>query len=303
MRVLHFRIGKEEAGLTVREYLNGTVRLSRRQISSLKFRPEGIVLNGQTCRVTCVLSEGDTLCISLKDAGSAYLDPGHFTEPPDILFESEDMLIVSKKAGMVCHPSPGHYADSLANQVAAYAQARGEDWTIRLIGRLDADTSGIQVFAKNAETAARLTKQREEGRMEKTYLALCEGSFGEESGVIDVPIGPDPERLGKMKPDPSGKPALTRYRVLRRAGAAALLQVRIEHGRTHQIRVHLASAGHPLVGDPFYGSGIFGRDTAMLHAHTLRMTDPFTEEAYLFTAPLPALFQNMMKQYGIHCEL
>ena len=287
MRFLSFQIRPEENGMTVREYLSGCLHFSRHQISSLKYRPDGIVVNGQMCRVTRILQEGDALTVGLKDGGSSYLETGGFAEPPDILFENADLLIVNKPAGMVCHPSHGHYADSAANQAAAYAKSKNEDWTIRLIGRLDADTSGILVFAKNSETAARLARQREEGGMRKTYLALCEGSIKQDSGVIDLPIAKDPERLGRMKTDPAGKPAITRYQVLRRGRERTLLRVWITHGRTHQIRVHLASAGHPLVGDPFYGNGVPGKDCAMLHAHTLCMTEPFTGKECRIEAPVP----------------
>lgn len=290
IRIVANTIGQEDDGLTIREYLNRKLRLSHHQISSLKFRADGIVVNGCTCRVTCVLKTGDLLEIGLKDGGNGYLDPGDFTEPPEILFENRDMLIVNKKAGMVCHPSPGHYADSLANQVAAYARAKHEDWTIRLIGRLDADTSGVLVFAKNSETAALLSRQRSEGRMEKTYLAVCEGTPESENGRIDLPIAADPARRGKMMADPSGKAAVTQYQVLSRTDDRTLLRIRIEHGRTHQIRVHLAAIGHPLVGDPFYGIGVPGRDHALLHAHTMALEDPFTKEPIRIEAPLPAEF-------------
>ncbi len=290
VRIVAYTIQAQEEGMTVREYLNGIVRLSHHQISSLKFRPDGIVVNGVTSRVTRILQTGDRLEIGLKDGGNGYLVPGAFTEPPEILFENDDMLIVSKKPGMVCHPSPGHYADTMANQVAAYARSRQEDWTIRLIGRLDADTSGVLVFAKNSETAALLAKQRSEGRMEKTYLAICEGCLSPESGRIDLPIAPDPERRGKMKTDPAGKEAATFYETVLRKEGRSLLRIRIEQGRTHQIRVHLAAAGHPLVGDPFYGNGAAGRDRALLHAHTLVLEDPFSGKEIRVEAPLPAAF-------------
>ena len=287
VRILRYQIKKEEEGLTVREYLNKKVKLSNHQISSLKFRADGIVVNGRTRRVTCVLQEGDLLQIGLKEAGNSYLLPGEFKEPPEILYEDEDMLIVNKVRGMVCHPSPGHYADSLANQVAFYAQSKKEDWTIRLIGRLDSDTSGVLLFAKNSETAALLTKQREEGEMKKSYLALCKGVIEEEYGQVEIPISRDENRLGKMIPNPNGKSAKTFYQVLEREEESCLLDIKIEHGRTHQIRVHMAYAGHPLIGDPFYGDGIEGRDHTLLHAYTLSFVHPFSEKRIEIKAPIP----------------
>ena len=294
VRVLRYDIRKEDEGLTVREYLNTVVKLSNHQISSLKFRADGIVLNGRTRRVTCVLSEGDLLEIGLKDAGSLYLDPGDFKEPPNILYEDEDILVVNKRPGMVCHPSPGHYSDTLANQVAAYCRMKNENWTIRLIGRLDRDTSGILVFAKNSETAAILTAQRNEGLIEKTYLAVCDSVITEDEGRIEIPITRDEERLGKMKTDPSGKEAVSYFKVLDRTDSCTLIKVNIEHGRTHQIRLHMAHIGHPLMGDAFYGNGREG-DCALLQAFRSEFRQPFSNKLIPVEAPVPMRIKDIFK--------
>lgn len=292
VRVLRFNIENKYEDFTVREYLNQIVKLSQHQISSLKFRADGIVVNGRTRRVTCILKENDILEIGLKDAGSAYLDPGEFTTPPEILYEDEDILAVNKKPGIVCHPSPGHYCDTVANQVAAYCRMKNENWTIRLIGRLDRDTSGILIFAKNSETAAMLTRQREEGEIEKLYLAVCDSLIENDAGKIECKIARDEEKLGKMKISEDGKEAATYYKVLQRTDTKTLIGVRIEHGRTHQIRIHMASIGHPLEGDCFYGNGISDKDYAMLHAYKSSFIQPFTGEHIEITAPLPPKIKN-----------
>lgn len=289
-RLLRFTISDAQNGRTIRDFLQNDLRFSKRQISSLKYREDGIRVNGTMQRVTCVLKEGDVLEIVPKSAGSLYLDHGTFTEPPDILYEDGDLLIVNKPSGMVCHPSPGHYADSLANQAAAYCASKGENWTIRVVGRLDKDTSGIVIFAKNSETAALISGKIS---VEKTYYALAEGTFSEPSGKIDLPIGSDEHILGKMKISENGKPAETYYEVLDETGfpqttsLCSLLKVRILHGRTHQIRLHLASIGHPLAGDPMYGSGVKGTTHAMLHCRRIRFEHPFTGEEILLEAPFP----------------
>ncbi len=287
LRILEYHITENDDGLVLKDFLKNRVKLSKRQVSSLKYREDGLVLNGEPVRVTRLLSAGDVLKIGLKTAGSLYLDHGSFDRPLDIIYEDEDLLAVNKPAGMVCHPSPGHYADSLANQAAAYCAEKGEDWTIRIFGRLDKDTSGIVLFAKNSEAAALLEKQRAAGLFRKTYTALVSGVVAQDEGFVDVPIGNDETLRGKMKADPEGKPARTFWQVLSRGKDATLLSLTLEHGRTHQIRVHMAYAGHPLIGDALYGDGIQGETHAMLCATSLAFSQPFTEKPLLLTVPCP----------------
>ena len=284
-RSLKFTVSPECQGRTVRDYLKNELHFSKRQISSLKYREDGIRVNGVMQRVSYVLKEKDVLEIVPKSAGSLYLDHGTFTEPPEILYEDGDLLIVNKPSGMVCHPSPGHFADSLANQVAAYCSQKQENWTIRVVGRLDKDTSGAVIFAKNSETAALVSQKI---RVEKVYYALAEGSFETASGRIDLPIASDETAPGRMKISPSGKPAITLYEVLNSPDPhCSLLRVRIIHGRTHQIRLHLASAGHPLLGDAMYGRGIRGETHAMLHCRSVSLQHPFTSDEIYVEAPFP----------------
>lgn len=316
-RVLSFTVTPDLSGQTIRDFLRNVLHFSRRQISSLKYREDGIRVSGCMQRVSYVLREGDLLEIVPKSAGSLYLDHGTFTEPPEILYEDSDLLIVCKPSGMVCHPSPGHYADSLANQAAAWCASKGENWTIRIVGRLDKDTSGAVIFAKNSETAALLSTKIP---VEKTYYAIAEGIFENISGTIDLPIASDPEVRGRMKISADGKPAETHYEVVETAeaekilspdnsasaygtaaqetgpysGPLSLLKVRITHGRTHQIRVHLAAAGHPLLGDAMYGHGEKGKRHAMLHCREIRFTHPFREEGIVITAPFPEDFTAVL---------
>jgi len=316
-RTLSFTVTRDLSGQTIRDFLRNSLHFSRRQISSLKYREDGIRVSGCMQRVSYVLREGDLLEIVPRSAGSLYLDHGTFTEPPEILYEDPDLLIVSKPSGMVCHPSPGHYADSLANQAAAWRASKGENWTIRIVGRLDKDTSGAVIFAKNSETAALLSTKIP---VEKTYYAIAEGRFERSSGTIDLPIANDPEVRGRMKISADGKPAETHYEVIETTeaekilspdnsasvygtaapetgphpGVLSLLKVHITHGRTHQIRVHLAAAGHPLLGDAMYGHGEKERTRAMLHCREIRFMHPFREESIVITAPFPEDFTAVL---------
>ncbi|MDD6195988.1 MAG: RluA family pseudouridine synthase [[Clostridium] aminophilum] len=293
-RILTVEIGRERDGKTVRDVMRGELLFSEKLMSRIKYRSDGIMLNGVRVRTTAVLREGDRLCLDITDpeeSGSVWAEPPEKTELR-VCYEDEDLLIVDKPSGMVCHPSFGHYADSLANHIAYRMGWTGTSREIHMIGRLDRDTCGLVVVAKNAGAAGLLARQREEGIMKKTYLALAEGLIRADAespknrtdmpdeaalaapeggaagkcfradGCIEGPIGNVPGVLMLRQVDPEGKPARTWYRILghrdimvgdRRDGT--LLACRIDHGRTHQIRVHMASIGHPLAGDLLYGPG------------------------------------------------
>ena len=237
--------------------------------------------------------------------------------PLQILYEDEDILAADKPSGVVCHPSPGHFDDTLSNQVAEHLGRTGQELDVRVTGRLDRDTSGIVIFALNTETAAQLIKQRQAQRMHKLYIARVQGHFGGcASGTVDAPLRRESRESFRMVTAQDGKPARTHYRVLLELeDGTALAACRIEHGRTHQIRVHMASIGHPLVGDRLYGGRLSGPDGSgrtqgpekkpggtvpadlpqdeadgpvlMLHAYRARLVQPFTGEEVCLEAPLP----------------
>ena len=177
--------------------------------------------------------------------------------PLSVLYEDQDILAADKASGVVCHPSPGHYNDTLSNQVADHLGCIGRELDVRVTGRLDRDTSGIVIFALNTETAAQLIRQRQASMMQKLYIARVRGHFSNQlSGTIDRPLRRESPDSFRMMIAEDGKAARTHYRVLRQMpDGTSLVACRIEHGRTHQIRVHMASIGHPIVGDRLYGPG------------------------------------------------
>lgn len=188
--------------------------------------------------------------------------------PLRVLYEDEDILAADKPSGVVCHPSPGHFDDTLSNQVAQHLGRIGQELDVRVTGRLDKDTSGIVIFALNTETAAQLIRQRQASMMSKLYIARVRGHFSESgsgagaemtpyglSGTVDKPLRRESSESFRMVTAEDGKAARTYYRVLlEMEDGTSLISCRIEHGRTHQIRVHMASIGHPLVGDRLYGT-------------------------------------------------
>lgn len=283
-RILTQTIKKEDAGKTAGIFLKDSLGLSKAQISSLKFREKGICLNGCKVRVTEKMAEGDVLEICVEeertDRVSAHLEACE--HPIDILYEDTDVICVWKPAGMVVHPAGGHYRDSMANYLKAYFQKQGQQVQMRSIGRLDLDTSGILVFAKNRMAAAKLWEQRNAGIFTKEYLALCEGEFSQEEfekeHVISLPLEREEDSAYKMCVSVHGKQAVTYYRALYRTPRHTLVRLHLQTGRMHQIRVHMSAIGHPLVGDSLYGNGISGQTFARLCAWKCEFIQPFTGE-------------------------
>ena len=317
-RRLEFAVTREMAGRSVRQFLQEELSFSGHQISRLKFQEEGIRVDGEKVYVNHVLKEGEILTVGLTEQvlrrDTEGGKPGKIWEAPapelskyplQVLYEDSDLLIVNKPAGMVCHPSPGHYSDTLANQAAAHLGGTGTAMDMRVTGRLDRETSGIVTFARNSEAAAMIQRQREDGRLIKIYLALAEGRFELPEGVVDFPLRREAPGSHFMICAPDGKAARTFYRVLAETKGAegeprTLLACCIEHGRTHQIRVHMARIGHPLVGDSLYGNG-FSQEAMGLHAWKLSLQKPFGSDRIGITAERPgwAAFYEDRPETGI----
>ena len=214
--------------------------------------------------------------------------------PLRILYEDDYLLVVDKPAGMVTHPAPGHSSGTLVNALLAHAPELadvGDRARPGIVHRLDKDTSGLLVVAKDPATHAALAQQMKDRAMVKRYLALVEGAMPTAEGVIDAPIGRDPRqrlRMGLLSVASGGREARTRFRMLEEHGGRSLLEVQLETGRTHQIRVHLAAVHHPVVGDPVYGRAQRPLPPRQfLHAAHLEFRHPATGEWLTFDAPLP----------------
>lgn len=293
---------QERAGepILLYDFLRLRLGLTKRQIRQLKFHRPGILVNGERQYVTYMLAPGDLVEVDVE--GNASPKPLALNPAPvDILYEDEDLIAVNKPAGVPTHPGGIHQTDTLVNMLMYYFHGKGESLVVRPAGRLDRDTSGVILFSKNQTAAGRLVKQKERKQLRKTYLALAEGHFPEKSGRIDTPLRRDPGNACRVICAADGKPALTYYEVLEEIPGASLLRVRIETGRMHQIRVHMASAGHPLLGDPLYGSDAGagnGLNRAALHAASMSCRQPFTGEALTWEAPLPEDMKNILNMGG-----
>lgn len=277
-KLISKKISGKEEGKKLGDYLKTETGLTKAQIRRLKYQENALRINGCQQRVTYLLKEGDLLEILIKNSRSTEEKLTPVDGELDILYEDEDVICIWKPSGVVVHPVGCHREDSISNYLMAYFQKKNETVQIRSIGRLDKDTSGILVFAKNRIAAARLWAQKEQGIFRKEYLAVCEGGFApgeyQAEQTIDMPIGKCREYPGKMCIDPEGKRAVTHYQAIK----DGKVRLRLETGRTHQIRVHMAWAGHPLAGDPLYGNGVRGETRTALCAYKAEFLQPFSND-------------------------
>lgn len=255
-----------------------------------------ITVNGRMARPGLRLKAGDNITIAQPPPEPSPITAENI--PLKIIYEDEGLLVVDKPAGMTTHPAPGHPGHTLVNALLSHLPKLPEsDNPARpgIVHRLDKDTSGLMIVAKSQAALADLSAQFKSHRVKKAYLALVKGRIKPESGVIDAPIGRDPSHRQRMAVVNSGRPARTAYTVLKHAGGCTLLEARPETGRTHQLRVHFAAVGHPIIGDATYGtkSGIVSRQ--FLHAHKLSFKLPSSGKLVEFTSPLPPDLQQSLK--------
>ena len=258
-----------------------------------------VALNGApVLKANAALAPGDELRCTLPDPEPVGLVPTDI--PLAILYEDSDLIVLDKPAGLVVHPAPGHAADTLVNALlhhCADLQGIGGELRPGIVHRLDKDTSGVLVVAKNEQAHAALVAQFSSHSIRKEYLALVWGAPKKPSGTVELPIGRHPVHRQKMAVTEKGRSAVTHYEVLAAGPLASLLRVRIETGRTHQIRVHLAHLGHPVVGDTTYGRARHGLPAElqiprqMLHAQVLELVHPRTGRPLVCTAPPPPDFR------------
>lgn len=242
----------------------------------------------------------DIVTVEIPDAVETTIEPENI--PLDILYEDDDLLVVNKPKGMVVHPSAGHYTGTLVNAIMYHCKdsLSGINGEIRpgIVHRIDMDTTGSLIVCKNDEAHINIAEQIKKHSVNRIYVGIVCGNVKEDEGTIEGPIGRHPIERKKMAiNEKNGKPAITHYKVLERFGNYTYMQFKLETGRTHQIRVHMASIGHPLLGDPLYSSGrspFKHLQGQCLHAKTIGFIHPRTGEYMEYSAPLPEYFEKLL---------
>ena len=284
-RILNYTISAADEGMIVLDFLRKQ-GFSRHILTAMKADREALSLNGQKAGGRTVLSCGDHFRVRLLETVPA---DGILPTPLNIpvLYEDEDILVINKPADMPVHPSIGNYTNTLANGVAAYLDAKGEHSPFRCINRLDRDTSGALILAKNAFSAAVLSTQMRNRQIRRTYLAVVEG-ITPPNGTISAPISRVDDSVIERHVDfLHGEPAVTHYERLETKNEHSLLEIHLETGRTHQIRVHMGYIGHPLPADYLYHPEYDCFKRQPLHSLQLEFRHPVTDKSMCLLAPIP----------------
>ena len=269
--------------------------LSRSRIQAL-ISDGSATLEGKSAKPSTKVKQGQKIVLHIPEPEESHLLPQDI--PLEIVYEDSDLLVVDKPAGMTVHPAPGHPDGTLVNAVLAHCpDLQGIGGTVRpgIVHRLDRDTSGLLVIAKNDHTHRALSEQLKARQFSKVYLALTHGSITLAEAIIDAPIGRSNANRQRMAVVDNGREAITRYRVLRHFQSHSFVEIRLTTGRTHQIRVHFASLGYPLVGDATYGKPESRLNRQFLHATTLGFTHPADNEYREFSSPLPDELQAYLQ--------
>jgi len=273
--------------------------LSRTSIQRM-IEEGNILVNGNKVKTSYKVLKGDLITIQKEEPKETDLVPQDI--PLNIIYEDDDILIINKEKGMVVHPGAGNLDGTLVNAIMAKCKdsLSGIGGKIRpgVVHRIDKDTSGLVIIAKNDKTHIDISEQIKNREVEKTYLALVRGNIKENEAVINMPIGRSSKDRKKMAVDKKGKEAITEFKVLERYDGFTYIEVKIKTGRTHQIRVHMAEIGYPIVGDEVYSNGRnpFNVKGQMLHAVKLGFIHPTTKQKIVFEAPLPEYFEEILEK-------
>ena len=303
--IISYHTKDNDIGRTVGQILRNHFGMSAGVLKDLKQRNK-IFLNQEPCRSIDVVKENEIIC---ADVSEDLMEPGNiapFKGKLDILYEDEFILAVNKPGGIESHPCASNRNSTLANIIMYHWAQKGEKHNYHIVNRLDKGTSGICIIAKNPFTHGCLSRQTKDGILKKYYSALVHGNVENKNGEINLPIGRCDGSIIKREVRPDGKSADTVYEVISSDSDCSLLKIFLRTGRTHQIRVHFSTVGHPLFGDWLYGNGDNERELIerhALHAKTIELYHPATKEHMVFDTELPADMKNLLRSKHISAKI
>ena len=294
------KIVADSANVRLDAYISSKeTNLSRTNIQRL-IEEGNILVNGQKKKISYKVQTGDNIEINIPEAKETSIKAENI--PVEVVYEDNDIIVVNKPKGMVVHPANGNPDGTLVNAIMAMCKGSlsGIGGEIRpgIVHRLDKDTSGLLIVAKNDLAHINMSNQIKDRQVKKIYIALVKGNINENKATINMPIGRSTKDRKKMAVRKDGKEAVTHFKVLKRYKDYTLLKVKIDTGRTHQIRVHMAEIGHPVVGDMVYSKGKneFGVEGQMLHAQSLDFKHPITGKKMHLEAKLPEYFEKVLEK-------
>lgn len=294
-RNIDYIIDEDSSGLRVEQFLRRK-RYSGQNLSEIKRMPKSILVNGVHYYMRQELSTGDHLQVRICETqNSEKIPPTKL--PLDIVYEDEDLLVLNKPAGMPIHPSLNNYTNSIANALAYYFQSQGKPFIFRCCNRLDRGTSGLTIVSKHLVSGSILSDMTKYREVHREYLAIVRGVVKPSKGTICAPLGRKEGTIIERTVDwEHGEEAATHYKLVKEANGHSLVSLRLETGRTHQIRIHMKHLGYPLIGDYLYNPDMEYMTRQALHSHHMEFIHPITGEHMSFTAPLPEDMARVMQE-------
>jgi len=287
-------IDKENDGIKLGVYLKNRLMMSRNGLIKVK-KSGSLKVNGYKAHTDIIIKAGDKVEFELPDRNSENILPEFM--PLDIIFEDDYLIVINKEAGIPTHPSRNHYMGTLANGLMCHWMEEGRDITIRPVNRLDKNTSGLVIFAKSSHIQHLMSIEDYRSKITKEYLAVVQGVVGADSGTVDAPIAREKLHSIRRVVREDGAEAVTHYSVIERYEDCSLLEIVPETGRTHQIRVHMAHLGYPLLGDELYGGSQERIKRHALHAHRISMLHPIENRMLEFSAQIPSDMKELIKKH------
>lgn len=290
-------VEKEAKDMRIDQYLSERLELSRSRIQKL-IKEGKVFVNEKAIKANYLLKEDDFISVDDFFDSEISVEPENL--PIDIVYEDEDLILINKASGMVVHPAPGHYNGTLVNALLYYLKKNATNYLRPgIVHRLDKDTSGVMIVAKNEKIHEILSEMIKNKQVERKYLALVDGVIPNDSGTIDVPIGRDVNNRQKMAAtDINSKNAITHFKVLKRYQKNTLIECTLDTGRTHQIRVHMAYIGYPVHNDPLYNKKKATDFGQMLHSKSIRFIHPITQQEIYFEVEAPEEFLCELEELG-----